>query len=103
MIITPKNKVNRFMIITIFEFFKPEYLKVLIWLFVLKSWKKSCVAIKKIKGNISKINDGVFNNDKYIGKYVETFISLKNSSSVSKFKINIRLKAIKNIFKKEVK
>ena len=39
--------------------------------------KKSCVEIKKIKGNISKIKDGEFKSDKYIGIELSTLIFLK--------------------------
>jgi len=49
------------------------------------------VEIKKINGNISNIKVGEFRIDKYIGKKVPTFISLKKSNSVNKFKIKIKL------------
>ena len=66
--------------------------------------KKNCVDIKKIKGNISKINESEFNIDKYKGKVVFTSISLKKSNSLNKFKIktnpNITKKIFINDFKK---
>ena len=70
----PKKKLTKLMIHKIFEFFKPEYLKILSWLSLNKVMKKSCVEIKKIKGNISKIKDGEFKSDKYIGIELSTSI-----------------------------
>ena len=52
----------------IFVFFSPEYLKIFISLSVKRVLKKNCVDIKKMKGNISKTNIGVFIRDKYSGK-----------------------------------
>ena len=46
------------------EQFKPEYLKIFISSFSNNFRKKNWVDIKKIKGNISKIIDGEFINDK---------------------------------------
>tara|TARA_Y100000022_G_C13184027_1_gene344851 strand:- start:515 stop:778 length:264 start_codon:yes stop_codon:yes gene_type:complete len=63
--------------------------------------KKNCVDIKKIKGNISKINESEFNIDKYKGKVVFTLISLKKSNSLNKFKIKTKPKIIKKIFIKD--
>ena len=83
------------MIHKIFEFFKPEYLKILSWLLLNKVMKKSWVEIKKIKGNISKIKDGEFNSDKYIGIELSTLIFLKKSNSLSKFNNNMRLNIIR--------
>tara|TARA_B100001989_G_C24400643_1_gene394029 strand:- start:23 stop:205 length:183 start_codon:yes stop_codon:yes gene_type:complete len=57
--------------------------------------KKSCVEIKKIKGNISKIKDGEFKSDKYIGIELSTLIFLKKSNSLSKFNNNMRLNIIR--------
>tara|TARA_B100002019_G_scaffold248481_1_gene227446 strand:- start:114 stop:299 length:186 start_codon:yes stop_codon:yes gene_type:complete len=48
----------------IFVFFSPEYLKMFISLSVKSVLKKNCVDIKKINGNISKTNIGVFIRDK---------------------------------------
>jgi hypothetical protein len=42
----------------------PEYLKIFISLSVKRLLKKNCVDIKKINGNISKTNIGVFIRDK---------------------------------------
>ena len=49
------------MIIRIFEFFKPEYLNILISSLLNNFTKNSCVEIRKINGNISKIVVGEFN------------------------------------------
>ena len=59
--------------------------------------KKTCVEIRNINGNISNTNIGVFINDKYSGKKELTSSPLKNSSSVSKLRINIKLKNIMKI------
>ena len=48
----------------IFVFLRPEYLNIFISLSVKRVLKKNCVAIKKINGNISKTNIGVFKSDK---------------------------------------
>ena len=48
---------------TILEFLRPEYLKISIWLSLNKVMKKTCVEIKNINGNISKINDGEFKKE----------------------------------------
>tara|TARA_B100001287_G_scaffold259342_1_gene246460 strand:- start:1227 stop:1457 length:231 start_codon:yes stop_codon:yes gene_type:complete len=66
-----------------------------------KLLKKNCVDIKNINGNISKTNIGVFIKDKYSGNKELTLISLKNSNSVNKLSIKIRLKKIKKIFIKD--
>tara|TARA_Y100000591_G_C21754983_1_gene656899 strand:+ start:938 stop:1156 length:219 start_codon:yes stop_codon:yes gene_type:complete len=65
--------------------------------------KKNCVEIKKIKGNISKIIEGALIKDKYIGKIMFVFVSLKNSISLSIFKINTKLNMIKKILIKDFK
>ena len=44
----------------ILEFLRPEYLKISIWLSLKRFIKKTCVDIKNINGNISKIKDGEF-------------------------------------------
>ncbi len=62
--ITPKKKEKILIMNNIFEFFKPEYLNIWIWLSVNKLMKNSCVEIKKINGNISNIKAGEFNNER---------------------------------------
>tara|TARA_B100000401_G_scaffold424240_1_gene352831 strand:- start:346 stop:522 length:177 start_codon:yes stop_codon:yes gene_type:complete len=52
----------------IFVFLSPEYLKIFISLSVKRLLKKNCVDIKKINGNISKTNIGVFRSERYGGK-----------------------------------
>tara|TARA_B100000989_G_scaffold297688_1_gene284333 strand:+ start:806 stop:982 length:177 start_codon:yes stop_codon:yes gene_type:complete len=52
----------------IFVFLSPEYLKIFISLSVKRLLKKNCVDIKKINGNISKTNIGVFIRERYKGK-----------------------------------
>ena len=79
------------MIIRIFEFFKPEYLNILISSLLNNFTKNSCVEIRKINGNISKIVVGEFNNDEIkIFKYS----GLKNSSSVKRFITKTKQKII---------
>jgi hypothetical protein len=56
-----------------------------------------------MKGSISKIIDGEFNNDKKIGKLAETSISLKNSNSVNRFRMNIKLNIIEITYSKHFK
>ena len=53
----------KLMIYKITEFFSPEYLKICIWLSLKIFIKKNWVEIKKIKGNISKSNEGEFNKE----------------------------------------
>jgi hypothetical protein len=45
----------------------------------------------------------VLSKEKYRGYYVETWISLKNSNSVNKFKIKIKQNIIKKTLKIEFK
>ena len=58
---------------------------------------------KEIEGSISKIIDGEFKNDKKIGKLAETSISLKNSNSVKRFRINIKLNITEITYSKDFK
>jgi hypothetical protein len=60
----PNKKVVILKIEKIFEFFNPEYFNIFISLLLNKLLKKTCVEIKKINGNISNTNIGVFINDK---------------------------------------
>ena len=60
-------------IFIIFEFLRPEYLKVTNSL-LLKSLTKNICAVIKMKGNISKIIAGEFINAKNIVKYVSISI-----------------------------
>ena len=87
----------------IFVFLSPEYLNIFISLSLKRVLKKNCVEIKKMNGNISKTNIGVFIKDKQSGKYDFTFVCLKNSNSVNKFKIYIKQKKIKKTFTKDDK
>ena len=68
MITIPKIKLIKLIINKIFEFLRPEYLKILNWLLLNNVMKKSWVEIRKIKGNISNIKVGELRSDKYIGK-----------------------------------
>ena len=56
-----------------------------------------------MKGNISKISAGELSNDKKSVKLIVTFSSLKNSNSVSKFKIKIRLAITKKTKNNDLK
>ena len=60
----PTKKVVIARIENIFVFFSPEYLNIFISLSVKSVLKKNWVDIKKINGNISKTNIGVFIKDK---------------------------------------
>ena len=53
-------------ILIILLLFTPEYFKISSSLLSISFIKKICVAIKKINGNISKVIEGVFKNDKKI-------------------------------------
>ena len=63
----------------------------------------NCAAIKNIKGNISKIIDGIFKKVKKIGKVRDTLVSLKKFTSSNIFKIKAKEKKIKNVLIKVVK
>tara|TARA_B100000035_G_C20968938_1_gene540135 strand:+ start:337 stop:543 length:207 start_codon:yes stop_codon:yes gene_type:complete len=63
--------------------------------------KKNWVDIKNIKGNISNTNIGVLIKDKYKGNKVLTSLFLKKSNSVSKLRMNIKLKKTKKTFIKD--
>ena len=67
-LISLKKKLIKLIINKIFEFLRPEYLKILNWLLLNNVMKKSWVEIRKINGNISKIKVGELRSDKYIGK-----------------------------------
>ena len=94
-------KDNRLIVLTIMEFFNPEYLKICNWLSLNKFIKKNWVEIKKTKGNISKSNDGAFKKEIYSGKYASTSTLLKNSISVKIFKIKTKPKKINEILKND--
>ena len=53
-------------ILIILLLFTPEYFKISSSLLSISFIKKICVVIKKINGNISKVIEGVFKNDKKI-------------------------------------
>ena len=53
-----------------------------------------------MKGNISKIRVGTYDNDKTIGKVIDKFKFLKNSISSNKFNINPRERKIRILTKK---
>tara|TARA_B100001057_G_scaffold29186_1_gene26660 strand:+ start:1082 stop:1444 length:363 start_codon:yes stop_codon:yes gene_type:complete len=90
-------------IFNMFIFLSPEYLNISISLLLKSLMKNNWVVIKKIKGSISKIIEGEFSNDRKIGKPLATSISLKNSNSVNKFKINIKLNIIETTYSKDFK
>ena len=75
-------------IYSILEFLRPEYLKTSISLFSKNLIKKSWIVRSSINGNNSNIWTGEFKSDKKSVKPKPTFSFLKNSSSLSKFKIN---------------
>ena len=52
--------------------------------------KNNWIVNNNIKGDISNIIDGEFKKDNRSVKYTSTLISLKNSSSVNKFRIYIK-------------
>lgn len=63
--------------------------------------KKTCVDNNKINGNISKIKEGEFKIDKYIGRNVLVLSkSLKNSNSLNILRINTKLNIIRKTYKK---
>ena len=101
--IIPVKIVIKLKTFKILVFLRPEYLNISISLLLKSLMKNNCVVIKKMKGSISKIIDGEFNNDKKIGKLEETSISLKNSNSVNRFKINIKLNIIEITYSKDFK
>jgi hypothetical protein len=92
----PINRDRKLIIIKIFEFLSPEYLKTSNSLLSKSFIKKNCVASKNIKGNISKIIEGEFKRDRSKVKLITTSISLKNSSSDNKFKMNTKLSITKS-------
>tara|TARA_B100001248_G_scaffold155770_1_gene117250 strand:+ start:27 stop:227 length:201 start_codon:yes stop_codon:yes gene_type:complete len=63
-IIIPIKNIVTARIENIFVFLRPEYLNILISFSAKRVLKKNCVDIKKINGNISKTNIGVFISDK---------------------------------------
>ena len=99
----PKIIENELIIIIIEEFFRPEYLKICIWLSLNKLIKKNWVDIKNINGNISNNMVGELSKERYKGNKGFTSISLKNSSSVKIFNINTKLKITRKTYKKDFK
>jgi hypothetical protein len=102
-IISPAVIVTTPKILNIPEFFKPEYLNISISLLLKSLIKNNWVVIKKIKGSISKIIEGEFKNERSIGNPIPTSISLKNSNSVNKFKIKIKLNIIETTYNKDLR
>ena len=86
----------------IFEFFKPEYLKISSSLLLKSLIKNTWEVIKKINGNISKIIDGEFNEDKKIISEIFISIFLKKSISDNKFNINTKLNIIATTYRNEL-
>jgi hypothetical protein len=64
MIKIPIKKLTKLIIFIILIFFRPEYLKICISSLLNNLRKKNWVAIKKIKGNISKIIEGELIKDR---------------------------------------
>ena len=91
-----KNKESKLSNHRILEFLRPEYLNISNSLLLKSLIKKNCVVNKNINGNISKIIDGEFKRDKSKVKLISISISLKNSNSVNKFKINTKLSITKS-------
>jgi hypothetical protein len=60
----PIKKLTKDIIFIILIFFRPEYLKICISSLLNNLRKKNWVAIKKIKGNISKIIEGALIKDR---------------------------------------
>ena len=90
------EKESKLSIHKILEFLRPEYLNTSNSLLLKSFIKKNCVVNKKIKGNISKIIDGEFKRERSKVKFVPISISLKNSNSDNKFKMNTKLSIIKS-------
>jgi hypothetical protein len=78
------------------EFLRPEYLNTSNSLLLKSLIKKNCVVSKNINGNISKIIEGEFKIDNSKVKLIPISISLKNSSSDSKFRMNTKLSITKS-------
>jgi hypothetical protein len=64
MIKIPIKKLTKLIIFIILIFFRPEYLKICISSLLNNLRKKNWDAIKKIKGNISKIIEGELIRDR---------------------------------------
>tara|TARA_B100001094_G_scaffold11359_1_gene10107 strand:+ start:31 stop:225 length:195 start_codon:yes stop_codon:yes gene_type:complete len=64
MVKIPIKKLTKHIIFIILIFFRPEYLKICISSLLNNLRKKNWVAIKKIKGNISKIIEGALIKDR---------------------------------------
>ena len=90
------EKESKLSIHKILEFLRPEYLNTSNSLLLKSLIKKNCVVNKNINGNISKIIEGEFKRDKSKVKLTLTSISLKNSNSVNKFKMNTKLNITKS-------
>ncbi len=61
-------------------------------------YKKNCVVIKNMKGNISNKIEGIFRKVKNIGNPIETFRSLKKLISSKIFSMKASEKKIKTVF-----
>tara|TARA_Y100000591_G_C21362301_1_gene464677 strand:- start:256 stop:561 length:306 start_codon:yes stop_codon:yes gene_type:complete len=96
----PVSSEIKLRIVKIFVFFKPEYLKVSIWLSSKSLIKNNCPEIRKIKGNISKIIDGEIKKLNISGVKNCTSISLKKSNSLNKLIIKTKLNVTKVEYKK---
>ena len=100
---TPKKKEIIEIIFKIFKLFNPLNLKISNSLASINLVKKNCVLIKKIKGNISKRIEGVFNRAKKEGKKKSILISLKNCNSSSIVVISTTAEKIIKILIKHIK
>ena len=90
------EKESKLSIHKILEFLRPEYLNTSNSLLLKSLIKKNWVVNRNINGNISKIIEGEFKRDNSKVKLIPISISLKNSSSDNKFRMNTKLNITKS-------
>ena len=87
----------------ILKLFRPKFLKIFNSSLSNKFRKKTWVVIRNIKGNISKITDGMFKNVKKIGIKISDVWSLKKLISSKIFNMNTNAKKINETLTNEIK
>ncbi len=90
-----KLKMDRILII--FRLSRPKFFKTIISFWSISFINANCAVIRKIKGKISNITDGMFKNVKKIGSVIDASVSLKKLISSKIFNIKANVKKIKTV------
>ena len=85
-------------ILIILKLSSPKFFSTVISFWSINFINANWAVIRKIKGKISKITEGIFKKVKKIGRVIETCKSLKKFTSSKIFKIKAKDKNTINVF-----